>query len=590
MKPGNHVIAKHFSLYLVVFLITGLLLGACKPKATEIPAPTETVGYPTIEKSYVSTADQKAVNPTATATLLPVSQGNSSAVNAGLIILSMSDGAYKHLFAYHPSYMAMTRLTADAWDDDSPAISPDGSKIAFTSNRFGTREIYILDLASNTLTQMTNSLAYEGTIDWSPDGSYIVYDVYQNEHFDLIIQSVNDQAEAPIQLTDGTTNNFQPSWSPDGSEIAFVSDRSGRNAIWLARLQNPDDRFIEVAGSTNADYTNPVWSPNGTKLAVSRHQNNFEIVLIEPLESSTEPLVIGSGENPAWMPDGSGILATLRLPNETEIVAYSVTDRHLMLPPIPMGGSISEYDWNSGALVQNIQSWVSKNSLPQPALLWTDVATQPADAFSRRGLVDLQNVTAPQALLSDAVDDSFIAMRSLVNQNIGWDLLATLDNAVIPPTSAPMPGIPENWLYTGRAIGLNLAPYEAGWMVVSRETFAGNIFWRVWVKCKLQDGSCGEPLQTPIWDFRSRTSGEALAYENGGEFKPPPAGYWFDFTDLASRFGWQRLPALNNWKSYFQGTQFNIFALKQDLTWQQAMLEIYPPEQVDLLTGVTNEN
>ncbi|MDP3449061.1 MAG: hypothetical protein Q8R87_00660, partial [Anaerolineaceae bacterium] len=146
MKPGNHVIAKHFSLYLVVFLITGLLLGACKPKATETPAPTETVGYPTIEKSYVSTADQTAINPTATATLLPVSQGNSSAVNAGLIILSMSDGAYKHLFAYHPSYMAMTRLTADAWDDDSPAISPDGSKIAFTSNRFGTREIYILDL------------------------------------------------------------------------------------------------------------------------------------------------------------------------------------------------------------------------------------------------------------------------------------------------------------------------------------------------------------------------------------------------------------------------------------------------------------
>lgn len=93
----------------------------------------------------------------------------------------------------------------------------------------------------------------------------------------------------------------------------------------------------------------------------------------------------------------------------------------------------------------------------------------------------------------------------------------------------------------------------------------------------------------PIWDFNSRSSGDVLAYENGGVSKLAPAGYWVDFTDLASRFGWQRLPALNNWRSYFQGTQFNVFAMEQNLTWQQAMLEIYPPEQIDLLTGVHNE-
>jgi TolB protein len=591
MKPGNHVFAKLFSLYLVVILISGLLISACKPKITETPVPTDTVvGYPTIDIPIITTPAQTVSNPTAAATLLPVAQGNSSAANAGLIILSMSDGAYNHLFAYHPSYLAMTRLTADAWDDDSPAISPDGGKIAFTSNRFGTREIYILDLVSNSLTQMTNSSAFEGTIDWSPDGSYIVYDVYQNEHFDLVIQSVNDQTEAPIQLTDGTTNNFQPSWSPDGSEIAFVSDRSGRNAIWLARLQNPEDRFMEVVSSKDVDYGSPVWSPDGTKLAITRHASNNEIVLIQPHNPIKELVVIGSGENPAWMPDGSGVLATIKLPNETEIVAYSVIDRHLMLPPIPMGGSIAEYDWNSGSLVQNIQTWVAKNTLPQPAPLWVETTVKPSSANNRRSLVELPEVTAPQALLSDAVDNSFIALRSLVNQRIGWDLLATLDNAVIPPTSSPMPGIPENWLYTGRAIGLNLAPYEAGWMVVNREEFAGNIYWRVWVKCKIQDGSCGEPLQDPVWDFQSRSSGNALAYENGGEYKPMPTGYWFDFSEMARRFGWQRLPAVNNWRSYFQGTQFNVFVFQNDLTWHKAMLEIYPSEQVDLLTGVSNED
>jgi TolB protein len=585
MKPGIKVSSNHFALYLVLTLIAGLSLGACKPKSTETPEPTLTVGYPTISNPHISTPSQNANNPSPTATLLPVTQGNSSAVKAGLIIFSMNDGAYKHLFAYHPSYLAVTRLTADAWDDDSPAISPDGNKIAFTSNRFGTREIYILDLLTNTLTQMTNSSAFEGTIDWSPDGSYIVYDIYQNNHFDLVIQSVTDQTEAPIQLTDGTTNNSQPSWSPDGSELAFVSDRSGQNAIWIARLKNPEDRFTEVIGSTDADFSHPVWSPDGTELAICRNQNNHEILLVQPHDPMINPVVIGNGENPIWMPDGNGVLVTLKLPNSTEIVAYSITDKHLMLPPIPMAGSISEYDWNSENIVQNIQTWISKNSLPQLDSLWTDESTLPNNVNERRSLVDLTDVTAPQAKLSDAVDDSFNALRKMVTQKIGWDLLATLDNAVIPPTASPMPGIPENWLYTGRAIALNLAPYEAGWMVISKDEFAGNIYWRVWIKCKVQDGTCGEPLISPIWDLNSCSSGEALAYENGGESKLAPPGYWVDFTDLANSFGWQRFPALNNWRSYFQGTQFNVFALEQNLTWQQALLQVYPQEQVDLLIG-----
>jgi Tol biopolymer transport system component len=91
---------------------------------------------------------------------------------------------------------------------------------------------------------MTNSLAFEGKIDWSNDGNFIVYDVYQDNRHDLIIQSVIDAEEPPIQLTDGESNYFQPAWSPDGTQIAFVTDRSGRNAIWLARLQDPNERFL----------------------------------------------------------------------------------------------------------------------------------------------------------------------------------------------------------------------------------------------------------------------------------------------------------------------------------------------------------
>lgn len=563
-------------------LILCILLSACAKKAT-----------PTLDAVLLATLtpDPKAVqttpvvqnSPSPTVTLLPPSQQDTSSSKAGLIIFSMSDGKYKHLFAYHPSYLPVTRITSDSWDDDSPAISPDGNQIAFTSNRFGNRDVYVLNLVTNTLIQMTNSIAYEGAICWSNDGNYIAYDVYQNGYFDLIIQSVTDRSEAPIQLTDGTSNNFQPAWSPDGSQLAFVTDRSGRNEVWLARLQNPEERFIKIIGSTDADYSHPAWSADGSMLAVDRDRNGSEILVYQSSDFSIEPFVLGNGSKPVWLPDGSGILATLEMPNQTEILAYAINDRHLMLPPIPMAGTISAYDWKVGAIANNISAFLSTNSISQPSALWSDLPSVEVDESGRRSMVALEGVTAPQASLSDAVDDSFNELRNLVKEKAGWDFLDTLENATLAPTDESMPEILENWLYTGRAIALNMAPYEAQWMVATREDFAGEVYWRIWIKCKLQDGSCGEPLETPIWDFNSRFSGEPEAYENGGEFVQAPAGYWIDFTELAFRFGWERLPSQNNWRSYFPGILFNTFVMREGFSWQQALLEVYPVDQAALI-------
>jgi TolB protein len=119
---------------------------------------------------------------------------------------------------------------------------------------------------------------------------------------------------------------------------------------------------------------------------------------------------------------------------------------------------------------------------------------------------------------------------------------------------------------------------DANWMAVTREEFNGATYWRVWLKCLDQTGACGEPMRTAAWDFSARYSGDTAAYENGGRLSTIPSGYWFDFTDLALRFGWERLPAQDNWRYYINGSLFNQFIFRQGLTWQQAMLELYPPE------------
>ena len=107
-------------------------------------------------------------------------------------------------------------------------------------------------------------------------------------------------------------------------------------------------------------------------------------------------------------------------------------------------------------------------------------------------------------------DAQLDALRQGIGQVSGWNFLASLENAYLPLTSAGAPSITQNWLYTGRAIAVNTVPLDAGWMAVSREDLEGQTYWRVWVKCLKQDGSCGETVHTPTWDFPARASGDPV--------------------------------------------------------------------------------
>jgi TolB protein len=98
------------------------------------------------------------------------------------------------------------------------------------------------------------------------------------------------------------------------------------------------------------------------------------------------------------------------------------------------------------------------------------------------------------------------------------------------------------------------------------------------LRATAQDGSMGAPLVQTPWDISART-GDASAYENGGRIMQTiPSGYWIDLTSLAAQYGWDRLPALINWRTYYSGTRFNELVFMQGLDWRTAMLQLYPPE------------
>jgi TolB protein len=507
----------------------------------------------------------------------------------GLIVLAMRDGENMHLFAYHPLYLSLTRLTNNSWDDESPALNPDGSQIAFSSRRNGYWNLYILDLASVKVTQITDTPEYDGAPSWSPDKQWIAYESYLNDNLEIVVKSLTDLSSAPIQLTNDPGMDSSPAWSPGGREIAFVSERSGSADIWLAHLDKVDDRFENISKNSDTVESNPVWSPDGRYLAWDAEYNGVSSVYVWDSQNPSQPPVrFQTGSHPVWSPDGTVMLVEVRTPNRTALAGYSFADRSMIYPVTNLPGELVGLDWKGGRLPDLFAAYpISDDARKSASALWNvSLSTNPMPPNGRLGISALDNVSAPYPYLNDAVDESFRELRHQVGIETGWDFLASLENAYFPLTEPPNPGMEANWLYTGRAIAVNTVPAQAGWLVIAKEDYAGQIYWRIFLRARYQDGSMGKPITEIPWDINARYQGDPIAFEAGGEYSFVPTGYWIDFTEIAGRYGWDRLPSLPDWRSYYSAIRYNQYVLTDGLDWKQAMAEVYPPEALVTSTFV----
>lgn len=126
---------------------------------------------------------------------------------------------------------AAEKLTASTRADLNPQISPDGKRIAFSSDRSGDYEIWISDSdGSNPIQLTTFRGAHVGSPRWSPDGRQIVFDGRESNMGDIYL--VNIEGGAPRLITTEPSDDSVPSWSRDGRWIYFASDRSGDQQVW----------------------------------------------------------------------------------------------------------------------------------------------------------------------------------------------------------------------------------------------------------------------------------------------------------------------------------------------------------------------
>jgi eukaryotic-like serine/threonine-protein kinase len=200
------------------------------------------------------------------------------------------------------------RLTGGNANDFNPALSPDGSRIAFNSDRDGTtHSIYTMNLDGSDIRRITQGGSNDRSPAYSPDGSMIVFQSDREggrEHL-WVVPVGGGEAR---QLTRGPQNDTAPNWSRDGTRIVYQSDAGGGvTHLFVVDARGGTPRQITDGPARD---NRPVWSPDGKQIAFARFTNNqWNIHVMNADGSDIRKLTDGSFNiNPSWSPDGKQIL------------------------------------------------------------------------------------------------------------------------------------------------------------------------------------------------------------------------------------------------------------------------------------------
>jgi tol-pal system beta propeller repeat protein TolB len=186
--------------------------------------------------------------------------------------------------------------------EGAPAWTPDGSRIAFASDRDGNWEIYDVRLDGTQLRRLTNDPAQDLAPVYSPDGRTIVFASDRGGSDELHLFSMNAEGTDTRRITSGASE-AAPDFSPDGTRIAYVSQTSGEADIWVADADGSNARSVSSEARV-FEYT-PRWSPDGEWIAYERYGREYPDLFLIRADGSGRRRLTDTGSYagaPGWRP------------------------------------------------------------------------------------------------------------------------------------------------------------------------------------------------------------------------------------------------------------------------------------------------
>jgi TolB protein len=217
------------------------------------------------------------------------------------------------------------QLTQDSALGYCPKFSPDGNKIAYSSDKSGYRDTYVIDLPTKKRSIVAQFPGQNTGATFSPDGQTLALSLSKFGNPEIC--TIPSSGGQPSRLTNTRGTDCSPSWSPDGTKIVYVSDERGSPGLYTLPATGGTPEKLNTESSYT---TEPDWSPDGKKITYSITSGGGQIGVYD-LETKKARIVSrGSGlESPSWTRNSRHLVCSQ---NGTLVLLDSLTGEAIKVP------------------------------------------------------------------------------------------------------------------------------------------------------------------------------------------------------------------------------------------------------------------
>jgi TolB protein len=239
--------------------------------------------------------------------------GKSGLFLSSIIFVSDRDGS-KEIYAMDFDGRNVRRLTSHR----SLAMNPDarGGKVVFTSYVHRFPQVWMMNTDGSGAREIPTSLDLNASPALSPDGTQIAFAGSSKGNPDIYVVGTSGSGLKRLTMTHAL--EASPDWSPTGRQILYTSDQSGTPQIWVMDAEGTGPRRVTYAGNWNDE---GAWSPDGSKIAFAcRNEGDFNVCVMDFSTGNTLQLTSeGSNGHPGWSPNGEKIVYQSRRGGSTQI-------------------------------------------------------------------------------------------------------------------------------------------------------------------------------------------------------------------------------------------------------------------------------